>query len=65
MGKSKKNQGLNESMQTETDKKIKKTKKKKNLVHQLNVEVKSNQEAFRNYYYEEIKPFLEKISLDG
>ena len=27
--------------------------------------MKSNQEQFRKYYYEEIKPFLEKYSLDG
>ena len=30
----------------------------------MNVEVKSNENYFRDYYYNEIKGFLEKVSLE-
>lgn len=54
IGKSRRNQSHNcsESMVNENERKPRKNKRKQNSIHQLNVEVKSNQEAFRNHYYE-------------
>lgn len=45
-------------------KKPDKKKKEKNLtVQQLNVEVKLNQENFRKYYFDAVRPFLQKYCL--
>ena len=38
-------------------------KQKQQRIQQLNVEVKSNENHFRQHYYNEIKGFLEKVSL--
>lgn len=45
--------------------KVKSKKSKETRIQQLNVEVKSNQNYFREYYYNQIKGFLEKVSLEG
>ena len=39
-------------------------KHKETRIQQLNVEVKSNETHFREHYYNEIKGFLEKVSLE-
>ena len=39
-------------------------KQKETRIQQLNVEVKSNENHFREHYYTEIKGFLEKVSLE-
>ena len=53
-----------EKDKAKTEKK-KKNKNKDIQIQQLNVEVKSNELKFREHYYQEIKPFLEKLSLEG
>ena len=50
----------------EADPTIKKKRKSKTVrIQQLNVEVRSNEQQFRNYYHQEIKGFLEKVALEG
>jgi hypothetical protein len=43
--------------------KVKAKKSKETRIQQLNVEVKSNENHFREHYFNEIKGFLEKVSL--
>ena len=50
----------------EADPPTRKQKKNKIIrIQQLNVEVRSNEQQFRNYYHQEIKGFLEKVALEG
>ncbi len=58
---------IKKTMSTEAEGSGKRNRNKKSKevrIQQLNVEVKSNENHFREHYYNEIKGFLEKVSLE-